>query len=235
MGPEDNLVSWTSSLLFALVYIFHRHANSRDASQFDDISLCILDTTSLPKGVFLRDVDLIQAYSLFDEHLADLERLRSGRFYFGEYLSQGALKIRDICQIVSAQEIINRGLYNLQEEFSIFSKWEKGWKVPWARPTLDLRETIYRKGKVNPSMTQEKLHILSDIASSFEPRWRLPVVASLTTLLPCKLDKGLFQMFRSNLFTGLFFSFLCFQCGDANSLTRRPKQLLSIRNEGCSL
>jgi hypothetical protein len=26
-GPEDNLVSWTSSLLFALVYIFHLRAN----------------------------------------------------------------------------------------------------------------------------------------------------------------------------------------------------------------
>lgn len=43
-GHEDNLVSWTSSLLFAPVYIFHLHANSNDRSAFDDLYLCIIDT-----------------------------------------------------------------------------------------------------------------------------------------------------------------------------------------------
>jgi hypothetical protein len=33
----DNLVSWTSSLPFALVYMFHLHANARDGSDFEDI------------------------------------------------------------------------------------------------------------------------------------------------------------------------------------------------------
>ncbi|KAH6714588.1 hypothetical protein BKA61DRAFT_605536 [Leptodontidium sp. MPI-SDFR-AT-0119] len=48
-GHEDNLVSWTSSLLFALVYIFHLHANSNDRSAFDDIHLCIIDTNQFLK------------------------------------------------------------------------------------------------------------------------------------------------------------------------------------------
>jgi hypothetical protein len=74
-GPEDNLVSWTSSLLFAIAYIFHLHANSRDGSTFN-ISLCIVDTTGFPKRVFLRDMDLIRAYCSFDEDLQNFERLR---------------------------------------------------------------------------------------------------------------------------------------------------------------
>ena len=55
---SDNLVSWTSSLLFALVYIFHRRANKRDRSIFDNISLCVIDTTCFLPGVFIRDMDL---------------------------------------------------------------------------------------------------------------------------------------------------------------------------------
>ena len=107
-GP-DNLVSWTSSLPFALVYMFHLHANARDGSDFEDIQLCIVDTTCLPRGIFVRDLDLIRAYSSHDVDLAETEKLRTlrqgGRFYFGEYLSQGALKIEGGCDIVSASAL----------------------------------------------------------------------------------------------------------------------------------
>ena len=92
-SSEDNLVSWTSSLLFALVYIFHLHANSQDASAFDDIFLCIIDTTKFPKAVFLPDMDLIETYYPLDADLKRMQNLRLSDYYFGEYLSQGALKI----------------------------------------------------------------------------------------------------------------------------------------------
>jgi hypothetical protein len=92
-GDEDNLVSWTSSLLFALVYMFHLHANPSDASPLNEIYLCVTDTTMFPPGVFLRDMDLIQAFRAFDEtygkNLDDFERLRSADYYFGEYISPG--------------------------------------------------------------------------------------------------------------------------------------------------
>jgi hypothetical protein len=121
-GPEDNLVSWTSSLLFALVYIFHLHANRRDGSAFDDISLCITDTTKFPNGVFLRDMDLIEAYQSFDNALQDFKGLRLKKdWYFGEYLSQGASKIEGKYQIVSAQAMINKGLYRVRREFEDFA------------------------------------------------------------------------------------------------------------------
>jgi len=136
-GSEDNLVSWTSSLLFAITYIFSLHANVRDGSTFDNIFLCIVDTACFPKRVFLRDMDLIHAYRSFDADLGRLGDLRakqhgmhSGFFYFGEYLSQVALKIEDKCQIVSAEAIIGEGLYNLRPEFKGFSEWEKQKKNP---------------------------------------------------------------------------------------------------------
>ena len=43
----DNLVSWTSSLLFAFQSIFYRHHHSRDRLSLDRIDLCIVDTLLL--------------------------------------------------------------------------------------------------------------------------------------------------------------------------------------------
>lgn len=88
---SDNLVSWTSSLLFALQYIFYRRAN--DDLHLGCIQLCILDTSSYPDGVFLQDMGPIDAYSPFDKgwrNLQDLKELRvkkhatyAGYFYLG--------------------------------------------------------------------------------------------------------------------------------------------------------
>jgi hypothetical protein len=70
-----------------------------DSSAFEDISLCVVDTTLFPPGVFLRDLDLIRAFRAFDEQLDDFGNLRLIKrgelLYFGEYISQGALKIED--------------------------------------------------------------------------------------------------------------------------------------------
>jgi len=57
---QDSLVPWTSSLLFALVYMLDLHANSKDKSAFDDTHLCIIDTNQFRKASFLRDIDLIK-------------------------------------------------------------------------------------------------------------------------------------------------------------------------------
>jgi hypothetical protein len=119
---EDNLVSWTSSLLFALIYMFHLHANSRDGSAFDEIYFCFIDTKKFPKAVFLRDMVLIKVYFPLNAELESFQHLRLGHYYFGEYLSQGALATENKCEIVSAQEIINRVLYKMRHEFGKFAQ-----------------------------------------------------------------------------------------------------------------
>lgn len=180
-GPEDNLVSWTSSLLFALVYVFHLHANSRDGSEFNDISLCIIDTTKFAAGTFLQDLDLIKAYVSHDADLRKLEEIRLDKYYFGEYLSQGALEIQDKCEIVPASAMIEHGLLTLRPDFKSFASWPKMKRPPWANPVLSLREKV-------GGMDEEKLLALVTIAGLFGPRWKLPMAANLASCLGTSED-----------------------------------------------
>lgn len=197
---EDNFVSWTSSLLFALVYIFHLHANLGDRSAFEDIYLCIIDTTKFSQGVFLRDMDLIKAYSQFNEKLAEFEVLRSKpHWYFGEYLSQGALKIEDKCQIVSAQKMINRGLYNLAPDFETFSRWKPEARPPWTTKVVEFREKLHT---LHDRHYDEQMQIVIQIAKLYEPHWILPVAANLAALLPPSEPVVIKEAFRHKLFTG---------------------------------
>jgi hypothetical protein len=201
-GSEDNFVSWTSSLLFALVYIFHLHANSRDGSALDDIFLCIIDTSKFPKAVFLRDMDLIQVYLSFDADLMDFKGLRSKKdMYFGEYLSQGALEIEGKSQIVSAQAVIDQGLYALRRECEEFALWELRPKPPWAYPVVNLRKDLCQIEM--PEISNEKLRVAVNIAELFGSCWTLPIAANLIALLPGpKEDVAIIQAFRANIFTG---------------------------------
>ena len=158
---SDNFVSWTSSLSFALPYIIYRHIESRDGSSLDSIYLCIIDTDSFPKGTFIRDIDLISAYSLFDSKLEDFRNLRTrkhrdfaGSFYFGEYLSQGALKIEGKCELVSAQAIINQGLFKLQPGFSTSMVAKE---PTWANEVIRLREIFNQNLEKRQPVTKEEL------------------------------------------------------------------------------
>ncbi|KAH8743675.1 hypothetical protein F5883DRAFT_440710, partial [Diaporthe sp. PMI_573] len=188
-GPEDNLVPWTSSLFVEMV---RRSMTS-----------LMINTTSFPKGVFLRDMDLIGSYCSFDANLRNFEVPRSkkrrmylGCFYFGEYLPQGALKIEDNCQLVSAQAIIDKGLYDLQPGLSEFAKWETREKPRWARNFY--HEAIERQG-----ISIEEQEAAINIAQLFDQRWRLPVAANLIALLPRRSrDSGILLTFRTASFTG---------------------------------
>ncbi|KAK1460475.1 hypothetical protein CTAM01_17139 [Colletotrichum tamarilloi] len=208
-GRSDNLVSWTTSLLFALVYVFHLRANTRNRSTFSDIQLCILDTTCFPKRVFLRDMALVRAYKPFHSKLEDFEVLRSkkhqslsGSFYFGEYLSQGALKIKDKCQVVSAQAILDQGLYSLLPEFEIFAHWKAQPRPPWANQVIELREKIYFNVVGWQAMRDDGLQAAVNISKLFEQRWRMPMVINLIAILPHQSDATDIVLLSRN-FTGM--------------------------------
>jgi hypothetical protein len=124
-------------------------------------------------------------------------------YYFGEYLSQGALKIEDKYEIVSAQAMIDQGLYNLRHEFGEFAQWESSRNVPWAKPTVALRKDLYLI-KCSET-TKENSLIAINIAKLFGPRWQLPVAANLIALLPhLTEDTTIIQELSSNHFTGSF-------------------------------
>ncbi|KAH7116296.1 hypothetical protein EDB81DRAFT_848325 [Dactylonectria macrodidyma] len=162
-GKPDNLTSWTSSWLFAL----------QDASSFDAIKCCIIDTTLFPKGCFVRDTDLIRAYEQSNSDLHSFGNLRSrryktytGSFYFGEYLSQGALKIREKCKIVSAKDMIDRGLFILQPLLQEFENWELMERPPWANEVIRLREAFYNEELEIEQATDAQIQASIDIADS---------------------------------------------------------------------
>jgi len=205
-GYPDNLVSWTSSLLFALQYAFYRHVSN--GTDLGDIFLCVVDTTAIPSNVFIRDIDLIRAFRQYDSHLADLLALRGrrhrdhqGSYYFGEYLSQGALKIEANCSIVPMDEIIDNGLFTLRSEFEDAAS--RG--ATWANEVIRLREVFYEETVDLPVTTQEELQAARDIADLFDDRFRIPVAASLLALKPRQpVDDDIVQWFDQPRYTSTF-------------------------------
>lgn len=187
---HDNLVSWTSSLLVALVYIFHLRASIHKEATLDEIQLLVVDTATFPKGVFMRDLDLLYSFLSFNKGLRNLYSLRrrkssefSGSYYFGEYLSQGALKIEGHCQMVSAQKIIDAGLYDIRKEFKEFADWKKEpGSAGWANAVLEIREVFYQDHLQPQRMSLRAKGAVLDISRLFGPNFQVPIAANLVAL-----------------------------------------------------
>lgn len=214
-NPADNLVSWTSSLPFALFYMFHLYASHRDGSAFSDIKICIIDTTLFPDQVFIRDKDLIDAFRDYDRSLDGFANLRRTRdpdlgsySYFGEHLSQGFLDIQSKCQVVSAHDLIDHGLYQLLPQLRNFQEGLSTSSIPWAKEVMQLRRDLY----IHPllvlemgSATERRKAALS-IASLFRPPWRMPMAIRLITMVTDLWDtEETLKIFRRASFTGLSF------------------------------
>ncbi|KAJ5654115.1 hypothetical protein N7490_001118 [Penicillium lividum] len=184
-GSSSNLLSWTSSLLFALQYVFYRY--HQDGVPLENITLFIVDTTKLPRGAFVRDMDLITVFREFNDGLRWMENLRTEFrtskdsefgycYYFGEYLSQGALKIEGKCSFTTAQNIIDMGLFDLMPEF--IASFEKD--LGWATRVVKLRG-CFGQNPVERDIARD-LTFAIPIGKLFGPGWQLPVAASLMGL-----------------------------------------------------
>jgi len=204
-GSEaDNFTSWCSSLLYVLLYAYYRIACDPRRS-FDDMYICVVDRTKLPDGAFCSDLVLIEAFAPYDqdptgEHsLSKLKDIRHhGKYYFGEYLSQGALQIEGSCAIVSMDNIVAHGLYHLREEFQTIA-----WKPEklWARKTRELRRAHFRarkEGVKQPSLaTDRELTAAWHIGMSFGSTWLLPVALAFLALKPRHIwDTNITSKFR---------------------------------------
>jgi hypothetical protein len=173
--------------------------------------LYIIDTTKFAKDIFLRDIDLIKAYESFDdplerllERFGHLRRKKhaeyAGYYYFGEYLSQGALKIENKCQTVSALDLISAGLFLLQPELkkSLLQK-----SVGWANEVIRLREPFYQFHTNRPLMTDREARAANKIAQLFDSGWRLPIAAYFMSLRPRReADSSILLAFSAPDFTG---------------------------------
>ncbi|OPB46323.1 hypothetical protein A0O28_0064440 [Trichoderma guizhouense] len=188
--PNGNLVSWTSSLLFALVYIFHLRASIHNEATLDEIQLLVVDTAGLPKGAFMRDLDLMRAFRSFDLNLRNVEDLRYrqsseflGYYYFGEYLSQGALKVEGHCQMVSARNLVDGGLYDIRKEFKEFANWKQGpGSARWANAVIQMREIFYLNQSQRSELSKRAILAVLQISRQFEPNFQAPIAANLIAI-----------------------------------------------------
>jgi len=175
---RDNLMSWTNSLLFAIQYAFYRHAHWKDMSAFRDINILVVDTVEFPADTFICDVDLINAFSAYDQDLASFKKLRAGDYYFGEFLSQGALAIRGIPVVVSAQSMIDAGLLELRADFKQTYNFPSR-SPKWANEVLRMRQRF-----ISPSrdVSSQEIEIACRVGRLFGRDFRLPIAIQLTAL-----------------------------------------------------
>ncbi|PKS11295.1 hypothetical protein jhhlp_003057 [Lomentospora prolificans] len=182
---QCNLISWTSSLLFALQYGLYKNLGSRKRSQLTEINILVLDTSEFPTGTFMNDLDLIDYFADHDtssgKDLKSLGRLRRGSwgYYFGEYISQGRLDIKGQCKQATMQDLIDLGLFTFLPELGQRDKW-----VLWANRVLELR-----KVDESPVSTQSVVRRAVVIATAgFGDDFAIPIAIMLLALKNTRPD-----------------------------------------------
>lgn len=201
----DNFVSWTSSLLFALKYAFYRA--KINASSVEDIRLCIIDTTKFVKGSFMRDWDLMTAFSSADPRLQGFRKLRerkhkhyAGVYYFGEYLSQGRLSLRNKCSVVALSDMIKAKLPTLLPDLFLTDVNRK----LLINSVIALREGWNSNSKNDGGpgwVTEKEVTAAVSIGKLFGLRFKMPVALSLLALQPRREADDMIM----ECFTGLDF------------------------------
>ncbi|PHH86422.1 hypothetical protein CDD83_10264 [Cordyceps sp. RAO-2017] len=117
---SDNLMSWSSSLLFVIQYAIWRcHILGHSSN---DVYICAVDSKRFPRGQFARDMPLIRAYRDTAEPGGDMDRffrfrLEDERYDNGEYLSQGAVHLTERSCVISLHDLEQAGLNNLYPDF----------------------------------------------------------------------------------------------------------------------
>ncbi|KAF5875133.1 uncharacterized protein Bfra_003586 [Botrytis fragariae] len=135
---SDNLVSWTSSLLFAIQYAIWRRRRFRCSAA--NIQICAVDTRRFPHGQFAPDMWLLQAYHNTAAKLGgDTKRffhfrLGDERYQNGEFLSQGSVHHAGRSCVVSLEKLQESELYNLYPELA-----EEEGMNRWSNRVLELR------------------------------------------------------------------------------------------------
>ncbi|OAA57742.1 hypothetical protein ISF_06983 [Cordyceps fumosorosea ARSEF 2679] len=163
-----NLVSWTSSLPYALANAFYRRA--RDREDFEDIELYVLDTSLFPKDVFICDLDLIS-------------------FFVNDDAKLGALPLTGLCARDSVGDMMENGLMDLHPLFrDEFANWTEVTE-DWVKATVQMREPVYQPhdsttdGRADEVDEVDGLG-MSRIGELFGPRFRGPVALAFLSLAP---------------------------------------------------
>jgi hypothetical protein len=198
---ECNLMSWTSSLLFAVHYAVYRHGHDRqnfDHPELSKIFLLVADTRGFPKGTFVKDLKVIEAFKDYSTGLNQMHKLRAtSQYYFGEYLTQGHLDIKERCSQTSIQQMIDLGLFDLYPGLGDKKYWDK-----WAKSVVAQRSVFQEPRSDAPTEHSDVRKAITIAQGCFGDRWALPVAAMLLSLKPRQQDDpAILNGFRA-MFTG---------------------------------
>jgi hypothetical protein len=179
---NDNLMSWTSSLLFAIQYAIYR-GKWRSPG---DIKICVVDTREFPQGQFARDLwlfEAIESTTLPQGQAREFFEFRQDRpdFYNGEYLSQGTVNIANRSCITSLQNLKDAGLSELYPEFD-----DPEGSTEWAKRVRGLREAWSTEQGTNERDVELALQIARKCFIPFAP---VDIAAVLLTFKPRKIRR----------------------------------------------
>ena len=180
--PECNLMSWTSS--FALQYGLYKHHTDHSKPKWSQFSLLILNTRGFARSTFIKDMEIMECFaphtdSCQRDNLQNLLQLRKGDkgYYFGEYLTQGTMDIRDRCVVTNMQNLIDAGLFRLKPGLGDSSKWDQ-----WAKRVIWLREP-FKASQEAPTATHAEVCKAITIAGvCFGDFWDFPMATMLLAL-----------------------------------------------------
>jgi hypothetical protein len=179
---DDNLMSWTSSLLYAIQYAVYR-AKWRKPG---DVRICIVDSGTFPEGQFAQDLWLLKRYTKNVKECPELKNLLDLRsdtdYYNGEHLSQGLLDHTGRSCLVSLEDLRAAGLFELYPEFG-----EKDADAKWTIRARDLRRKWSAPQGTNDQEIRLALNLVRTCFSDFDS---IEMASTLLTFKNRKLTRA---------------------------------------------
>lgn len=161
---DDEFISWTSSLLWALQFAVRKTTKSAE----HELKLCVLDTSRFHTGTFLPAPQLIHDFGLSESN--DI----TNAYHNTEYLVHGSLNVRNCSSTVSLACLRECGLFDLMPELD-----NEYWKQKLLMRVQYLREKIV--SAVNPLTTVTCQRALR-VASPFGGEWTMAMTIAFLAL-----------------------------------------------------
>jgi hypothetical protein len=175
---DNNFVSWTSSLLFALQRAIYAVSSGKKAC---NVSICILDTSKIGTETFYHAETLLGLYSV-----CNAGKLLH-RYYTAEFLSIGTLNLSPghDSDVVSFSKMEESGLYDLVPHL------RSGYgKAGLCIPVRNIRAMYFN---IPTPISQEDIQVAKRLAQFMCPSLVLPFFTNLLSLQKRDTEDELFK------------------------------------------
>lgn len=161
---DDNLISFTSSLLWVLQHCVRKTAYDTQLKGQADVQLALVDTSKFPPGTFIPTTTLLEHLGLSEQVDPNLKH----DYHEVEYLAQGTLEVYGFCQVVPWDILLRNGLFELVPELD-----EPPYRYKLLSRVRELRR-IWYSDEITTS--DSELEQARTQALCFGGEWYLPMV-----------------------------------------------------------